>query len=162
VVSAFDEVREELFRSLYSLLGNYEDAQDAVQSAFLRCWRARDQVPELNNVRGWIWRVGINAGRDLRDRERRRRMAPLSAVEGTACSPNSSPLDFLEKQEETERLRGALGHLRPDEREVFQLRHDAALSYEEIAQRRNRPVGTGKTQMRSAVRKLRQALGEGA
>jgi RNA polymerase sigma-70 factor (ECF subfamily) len=50
--------------------------------------------------------------------------------------------------------------LRPDEKEVFLLRQNAGLTYEEIASLRSSPVGTVKTQMRSAVAKLRQTLQE--
>src|SRR5438270_13532284 len=80
LLRTFDAVRNELFGTLYLLLGNYDDAQDALQVAFLRCWQARAGVPAVRNLRGWIWRVSLNAASDLRDRLRRRRGSPLSAV----------------------------------------------------------------------------------
>ena len=55
-------------------------------------------------------------------------------------------------------LAQALVQLRPEEKEVFLLRQNGALTYEEIAELRQRPVGTVKTQMRSALAKLRLAL----
>ena len=57
-------------------------------------------------------------------------------------------------------LRRALFQLRPEEKEVFLLRQNGDLTYEEIAELRRTPVGTIKTQMRSALQKLRRVLHE--
>jgi len=64
----------------------------------------------------------------------------------------------LEGQEDLARLRAALVDLRTDEKEVFLLRQNGGLTFEEIADLRKAPVGTVKTQMRSALQKLRRAL----
>ena len=50
--------------------------------------------------------------------------------------------------------------LRSEEKEVFLLRQNGELTYEEIAELRNCPVGTIKTQMRTALQKLRRVLQE--
>ena len=64
----------------------------------------------------------------------------------------------LEDQETLARLRAALAELRPEEQEVFLLRQNGELTYEQIAEARSTPVGTIKTQMRAALQKLRRAL----
>jgi RNA polymerase sigma-70 factor (ECF subfamily) len=160
LVRTFEELREKLFRALVFMLGDYQEAQDALQVAFLRCWRARDTYPRLRNARAWVWRVTLNAGRDLRDRVWRHRARPLSLVEDSALCPEGSPAELLEDREERSRLRAALTHLRPEEKEVFLLRQHHALTFEEIARQRGCPIGTAKTLMRAAVRKLRCALHE--
>jgi RNA polymerase sigma-70 factor (ECF subfamily) len=71
-----------------------------------------------------------------------------------------SPADDLVHKEQLDRLRAALLALRPEEREVFLLRQNTDRTYEEIAQLRGAPVGTVKTQMRSALQKLRRVLQE--
>jgi RNA polymerase sigma-70 factor, ECF subfamily len=158
LLQAFDAVRDELFDRLYALLGNYDDAQDALQTAFLRCWQARAGLPAVRNLRGWVWRVGLNAARDLRDRLRRRRGSPLGAVEETAVCPQPSPPDALVHRERLERLRAALTHLRPEEKDVFLQRQSGALTYEDIARLGGAAVATVKSRMRAALRKLRQLL----
>ena len=65
----------------------------------------------------------------------------------------------LEEQESLQQLRQALSDLRPEEKEVFLLRQNGELTYEQIAEMHNRPVGTVKTQMRRALHKLRKVLG---
>ena len=158
LLRAFEAMRNRLFDALYLLLGNHDDAQDALQVAFLRCWQARAGLSAVRNLRGWIWRVGLNAANDLRDHLRRRRAGPLSLAEGTALCPLPSPPDALAGRERLDRLRAALAHLRPEEREVFLLRQKGGLTYEDIARLRGDAVGTVKTRMRAAVRKLRQIL----
>jgi RNA polymerase sigma-70 factor (ECF subfamily) len=157
-VRAFNEVRGELVSTLFFLLGNHEDAQDAAQDAFLKCWRARDGLGEIRNVRAWIFRVGLNAARDLQRSAWRRRARPLIGTDDTGPAIETSPADHLEEKETLDQLRTALLELRPEEKAIFLLRQNADLTYEEIAELRHSPVGTVKTQMRSALQKLRRVL----
>jgi DNA-directed RNA polymerase specialized sigma24 family protein len=64
-----------------------------------------------------------------------------------------------QEQESLRRLRDILRQLRPAEREVFLLRQNDGLDYERIAEVVSRPVAVVKTQMRTALRALRQGLG---
>ncbi len=154
-VRAFNELRAELVSTLFFLLGNHEDAQDAAQDAFLKCWRTRATLGEIRNLRAWIFRIGLNAAKDLQRNTWRRRAKPLPVEVGQAPTPSAHA---LEDQETLERVRTALHRLRPEEKEVFLLRQNGELTYEEIAHMRRSPVGTIKTQMRAALGKLRRVL----
>jgi RNA polymerase sigma-70 factor (ECF subfamily) len=158
LLSAFEAIRPKLLNSLRGMFGNSDEAQDAVQTAFLRCWQARHEFGELHNPRAWIWRVSLNAGRDLRDRVWRRRSQPMTAKDMEVRSREESPAAIAARREELELLDEALASLRPEEREVFQLRQEQGLTYQEIARHHGIPSGTGKTRMRAALRKLRQQL----
>jgi len=157
---AFNEVRAELVSTLYFLLGNHEDAQDAAQDAFLKCWRTRDGLADVRNIRAWIFRVGLNAAKDLQRSAWRRRSRPLTSTAGLGEFVEHSPADCLEEKESLDQLREALKELRPEEKAVFLLRQNGDLTYEEIAELRRSPVGTVKTQMRAALQKLRRVLKE--
>ena len=65
----------------------------------------------------------------------------------------------LERQEDLARLRQAIVQLRPEEQEVFLLRQNGELKYDEIAINLSIPLGTVKTRMRLALEKLRLAMG---
>ncbi len=158
LLRTFTDLRDELVSTLCFVLGNGEDAQDVAQEAFLRCWRARDSLPEVQNLRAWIFRVGLNAAKDMQRSAWRRRVKPLLGAESMPMTETPSPLTGLEEQECLQRLRDALSHLRPEEKEVFLLRQNGELTYEQIAETFERPVGTVKTQMRSALQKLRKIL----
>ena len=158
-VCAFNLMRTELVSTLFFVLGNHEDAQDVAQEVFLKCWRTRASLTDVKNMRAWIFRVGLNAAKDLQRNAWRRRARPFGdaappEVAGTTVTPG----DALENKETLERLRRALHELRIEEKEVFLLRQNGDLTYEEIAALRRTPVGTVKTQMRSALQKLRRVL----
>lgn len=157
-VRAFNEVRAELVSTLYYVLGNQDDAQDAAQDAFMKCWRNQSGLNEVRNMRAWIFRVGLNAAKDLQRSAWRRRAKPLTTDNPPENGAMPSPADLLETKEERDRLRLALMDLRPEEKAVFLLRQNGDLTYEEIAEIRRAPVGTVKTQMRTALQKLRVVL----
>src|SRR5262245_62171577 len=119
LVRTFNELRDELVSTLWFLLGNPEDAQDAAQEAFLRCWRAQDDVPGIHNLRAWIFRVALNVAKDVQRSAWRRRAKPLLGTEIMPIIDDAAPTQDLEDQETLTRLRQALLQLRPEEKEVF-------------------------------------------
>jgi RNA polymerase sigma-70 factor (ECF subfamily) len=158
LLRTFNELRDDLVSTLWYLLGNQDDAQDIAQEVFLRCWRTRDRLADVQNLKAWIFRVGLNAARDHQRSAWHRRVKPLQGADAMPMVYTPSPVQALEEQEALQRLHEALMHLRPEEQEVFLLRQNGELTYEQIAELRERPVGTVKTQMRSALQKLRAVL----
>ena len=73
-------------------------------------------------------------------------------------APDAGPGQVLESTESLDRLRRAILELRTEEKEIFLLRQNGDLTYEQIAEERGCPVSTVKTQMRAALEKLRKAL----
>jgi RNA polymerase sigma-70 factor (ECF subfamily) len=182
---AFARWQDELLGTLYYLVGNREDARDALQETFVKCWRhclrfaeQRGTVPfcsvdsaksgqsptqawlgEVENLKAWIFRVALNTGRDLRSSAWRRRRQPL--VDGELSAAPQSAASELVHAEELTRVRTAVMALRPEEQEVFLLRQNGELTYEAIAEAIGIPLGTVKTRMRLAIEKLRLALAGG-
>jgi len=158
LTAMFRDIRDELMSTLVYLLGNADDAQEAAQEAFLKCWRTRESVPDIQNLRAWVFRVAMNTARDTQRSAWSRRVKPFVAEEIMVSTRDLAPGMALEDQETLARLRAALAELRPEEQEVFLLRQNGELTYEQIAEIRATPVGTIKTQMRAALQKLRRAL----
>lgn len=158
LIDAFAALRDELVSTLAFLTGSREDAQDAAQEAFLKCWRGRAALGGVQNLRAWVFQVGLNAARDLRRSAWKRRAKPFSGEEAMIAGRDAPAGAELEHQEDLARLREAILGLREEEKEVFLLRQNGGLTYEQIAEIRRSPVGTVKTQMRSALQKLRKVL----
>ncbi|MFL5243513.1 MAG: RNA polymerase sigma factor [Gemmataceae bacterium] len=158
LLRVFNELRDELVSTLLYMLGSQDDAQDVAQEVFLRCWRTQDNVAGIQNLRAWIFRVGLNAAKDLQRSAWRRKVKPFLGTEVMPMTEPSTPGQALEYEEALSRVRQALHDLRPEEKEVFLLRQNGEMTYEQIADLHNRPVGTVKTQMRSALQKLRKVL----
>jgi RNA polymerase sigma-70 factor (ECF subfamily) len=158
---AFARWQDELLGTLYYLVGNREDARDALQETFVKCWRKRQDLGEVENLKAWIFRVALNTGRDLRSSAWRRRREPLAEGGSMLSAAHQSPAGELVHAEELTRVRTAVMELRPEEQEVFLLRQNGELTYEAIAEAIGIPLGTVKTRMRLAIEKLRLALAGG-
>jgi RNA polymerase sigma-70 factor (ECF subfamily) len=143
----------------YFVLGRREDARDAVQEAFVRCWRARDAARGARDLDAWIFSVLLNAAKDQRRRRRVRAAQPLPTEDAMAPTVREpDPGAALERRDELARVRGAIHALPEPEREVFLLRQNGELTFEAIGQALGVPVGTAKTRMRAALRRLREAV----
>ncbi len=156
---AFAQWQDELLGTLYYLVGNREDAQDAYQEVFLRCWRHNERVAQIGNLKAWIFRIALNLGRDIRGAgcRRRRKLLPEDEAILAAKASDRSETE-TSRREKLALVRRGLLDLRPEEQEVFLLRQNGEMTYEEIAKAINIPVGTAKTRMRLALQKLRAAL----
>ena len=84
----------------------------------------------------------------------------LPGVEIMSIVETAPPAPVGYASEAMQQLREAIQHLPPEENEVFLLRQNGELTYEQIAQLDNRPVEVVKEQMRSAIRKLRTVVQE--
>jgi RNA polymerase sigma-70 factor (ECF subfamily) len=161
LAEVFAAAAPDLIGRLFGILGNLEDAHDAAQTAFLKCWTCRDHLAAVRDLRAWLFRIALNVALDRRRQAVRRRAVPLDALadtvpERSAATPEAEVL----QRERLDLLQAAIGTLRPAEREVFLLRQQADLTYEEIAAARHQPVGTVKTLMREALRKLRERFAD--
>src|SRR6188474_1254832 len=114
---AFAQHQAELLGTLYYLVGNLEDAKDALQEAFIKCWRHQAEVPNIDNLKAWIFRVALNAGRDIRETAWRRKRQCMPEDESVLTSRHNGPAEIVEQDERLARLRGALAELRAEEQE---------------------------------------------
>ena len=116
---AFSRYQDELLGTLYYLLGNTEDARDALQETFVKCWRNRSHLGEIENLKAWIFRVALNAGRDMRAAAWRRRRRPLEKGNETLVARDVMPEADALRREQLALVRQAVRRLR---REVRTLR----------------------------------------
>ncbi|MFZ1936011.1 MAG: RNA polymerase sigma factor [Thermoguttaceae bacterium] len=154
----FSRYQDELLGMLYYVVGNAEDARDALQDAFIKCWKHRDGIAEVENVRAWLFRIALNAGRDMRGTAWHRRRQPLEEGGTTLAAATLRPDVEAVRNERLLIARQAISQLRPEEQEVFLLRQDGQMTYEQIAEAISIPLGTVKTRMRLSLMKLRQAM----
>ncbi len=149
------------YRVAFRLLGNEQDALDAVQDGFLKAVRHLAEFDGRSGFRTWLLRVVSNAALDLG--RRRRRRPTLSLDEGAAEAVAGSHADDdpawgLHRVDQRAALNRALGHLSPTIRATFVLFAEAGLSYREIAEVQKVPVGTVMSRIHFARQKLQAAL----
>src|SRR6516225_10789576 len=109
-VRAFNLMRTDLVSTLFFVLGNHDDALDVAQEVFLKCWRTRGTLTDVKNLRAWIFRVSLNAAKDLQRNAWRRRAKPMGDNPPPEVKATPSPIDMLQDKEIRESLRAALFH----------------------------------------------------
>jgi RNA polymerase sigma-70 factor (ECF subfamily) len=124
----------------------------------LKCWRKRDQIGDVVNLKAWVFRVALNTGRDFRKTAWNRKRESI-VEDAVMVSTSEGPDAGLMRDEELRKLHDAVLQLRAEEQEVFLLRQNGELTYEQIAETISLPIGTVKTRMRTAIRQLRQSVG---
>jgi len=124
----FRRYHQPLYRYCHVIVGNSEDAQDALQNTMIKVLRALPGEERKIELKPWLYRIAHNESIDLL---RRRRETPALDVEQVAPGPG-----LAEDAETRERLRRLIADLRelPDrQREVLVMREMAGLDFEEIS-----------------------------
>jgi RNA polymerase sigma-70 factor (ECF subfamily) len=151
---------------LSQLVGDLELARELSQEAFVRAWSALARFDPQYRFSTWLFRIAHNLGID---QLRRRRLKTVSLyrtdaegaeVEVVVPDTEKDPLGHLENHALASELRQVIDELRPEYRELVLLRHFAGLSYQEIADFKEMPLGTIKNKLFRAHSVLRKALAE--
>jgi RNA polymerase sigma-70 factor (ECF subfamily) len=155
-----ERYQDELYTMALRLLGAPADAADVVQETFLRAYMNLPRLRALS-VRGWLYRVAVNASRDVQRRAVRRPASPLEDGDGKVLelpSTEVGPEAAAESRERAAAIRAALLALPEDYRIAVVLRDVNDLSYEEIAEALHLPLGTVKSRLSRARCQLAGAL----
>ena len=151
-----ERYRDRYARYAARMLGSADEAEDAVQDAFVRAFDQLAQCKDPDKFVGWFFLILRN--RCFAERRRNRTSAPLEAADAVAAADRAD--GGAELAEQRRALRHALLELTPDQREVFVLKHVEGLSYGEIAERLSTSVPSLKMRMHRAYDKLREQLRE--
>lgn len=158
-----------VFNVAYRLLGNWQDAEDAAQEAFIRAFRALDMFDLERPFSPWIKRIAANHCLNRLEAARIRPFVPevdLAQPGETAVTldkwadSNPTPEHTLLAQEQAGHIRLAIAALPPRYRTVIELRHFQQLSYEEMAAVMERPLSSVKSDLFRARKMLAEKLKE--
>ncbi|MEV4341641.1 sigma-70 family RNA polymerase sigma factor [Streptomyces sp. NPDC049590] len=141
------------------MIGNPQDAEEAVQDAFVSAWRRLPEFRRTAEFRTWMYRITVN--RCLAAR-RRRRPPPLpldTAAEPAARDARSQPARCAEQDAAVAALSRALDGLQTGQRLCWILREVQGLSYKEIAQMTRTSEQTVRGRLFRARRSLQEAMG---
>jgi len=140
------------------MLGDGDDARDAVQEAWFRAWRHRGAVREPGAVHGWL--RAIVARECLRALRRRalRRWLPFTVLP-EAVDPRPRPDRLLADGEARRNLLRAVEALPPRQRLVWGLRFDEGWTLAEIAAATETRPDTVKTHLERALATVQRRLG---
>jgi RNA polymerase sigma-70 factor, ECF subfamily len=156
--------QDRLFNTVFRLLGDAEDAKDALQDAFLQAYRSLDRFKGESQFYTWVYRIAINAAMSLK---RRRRVVLSINGNGALADDRHEPLDLrdgsqpglaLENADSERRMQEVLNRLSPDHRTVLVLKDVEGQKYEQIADLMQVPIGTVRSRLHRARLELRELL----
>jgi RNA polymerase sigma-70 factor, ECF subfamily len=167
-----EKYQKQMLNLAYRMLGNYEEACDAVQEAFLSAFRAVGKFRGEAKFSSWLYGIVLNQARNrLRQIASRERFDSLSLDD--PLEPGSSRLDLdppsleasvlerLEKKEIEGKVQKCINQLDEGFREVLVLRDILGHSYEEIQQTLKLPDGTVKSRLFRAREFVKNCLKKG-
>ncbi len=175
----FEQIVQKHGRRLYvlafRLTGAREEAEDLSQETLVKGYLAAGRFEGRSDFYTYLYRTLINLWKNQIRRRRRWRMVPLFGGreagsgerdrhgEGTGpgarlADGSPGPHERLARREETEKLQRALGRLDPGFRAVLVLRVAEGLEYEEIAVSLGIPIGTVRSRLARARRRIRELL----
>ena len=138
------------YRLAVAMLGNPDEAHDAVQEAAVKAWRSLDQLRQGAPVRPWFFAIVANQCRSTM-RTRWWRVIPLLGHESVVADPQTSAAQTLD-------LDRAMASLSPDDRAILHLHYYLDLPLDEVGRALGISLGATKSRVYRAVHRLRPDL----
>jgi len=171
-VAAFEPLvekyRQRVWRLAYNVLRDREEAWDVAQEAFIKAYQALPSFRGQSAFYTWLYRIAMNVAADrARSRAAQGRAfgterVPEEDWERVITDPNpaeASPADTAVRREERRKIMQALDQLSEDHRRIIMLGDLEGLSYREIAETLEIPMGTVMSRLHNARKRLRDVLG---
>lgn len=168
--SAFDALirkyEARAYQYAFRLTSNQDEASDIVADAFVRVYSALKNFRGQSSFGTWLYRILTNCYLDLRKRERTRRHESLEAtlnVDGGEVQrqfedESAGPDELLERNAREEAVQAALGKMPEYQQAMLVMYHVETLTYEEISDALDLPIGTVKSRLNRARLALRDHL----
>ena len=148
---------DQAMRFAVHMLGDHDDADEAVQEAFIRAYRALPRYEDRERFGAWVMRIVVNRCRTAAGRRRRRERTFVRAEQAAFTRVEATPSERNAWREEIQR---ALATLDPEQREAFLLKHVEELSYDEMSAVTGVGVSALKMRVKRACDRLRALLAE--
>jgi RNA polymerase sigma-70 factor, ECF subfamily len=164
---AYDLYKSDIFRFVFHLTGNRAEAEDLFQETWLRAVRHGQLRPAGQDLKPWLLTIVLNLHRDALRRKRIRRMFLLrqyhreqedSSFSGGYAPSSTEPARATEQAWLQRDIDQAIARLPERQRRVFLLSEFEAVRQKEIAGIMGIPVGTVKSLLYRAVKKLQRDL----
>lgn len=152
-----DRYRDRYARYAFHMLGNREDAEEALQDAFTRAYRSLSRCEDPERFGAWLFRILVNRCRTLGARRGRRARTFVSDDAALMGASHEHPAEQTAWREEIDR---ALQRLRPEQREAFLLKYVEDMGYDEMSQLTGVGVSALKMRVMRACDRLRELLSE--
>ncbi|MBI4306182.1 MAG: sigma-70 family RNA polymerase sigma factor [Chloroflexi bacterium] len=163
LAALYDRYGRRVFALAARMLGDAQSSEEVTQDVFLSVWR---RVSSYKAGKGrfttWLFSIAHNRTIDELRKRRRQRHRENPNIEEHTDLPSETipPPEAVVARSESAMVLEALQTLPPEQRSVIEMSYFGGLTQVEIADRTEQPLGTVKTRMRLALKKLRVVLSE--
>jgi RNA polymerase sigma-70 factor (ECF subfamily) len=162
---ALDDLYRRYSNTVFSLsmhmLRERGAAEEVTQDVFFNVWRrAGSYYASRGTVTAWLFSIAHHRAIDELRKRRRDQTHVQHGVDlsNRPSNGDGDPVEYAKLQFEQSYLKAALSNLRPEQREVVVLAYFGGLTHSEISKSLGQPLGTVKTRMRLAIKKLKEIL----
>ena len=141
---------------IYRMCGDAQIAEDAAQETFIQAWLHLSSYRLHTSLRNWLYRIAVNAATDLLRKEKR--ILPNALEDLQLKDPQLGPEALYFQEERTALVQKAVLSLPEASRAVLVLREYEGMSYHEIADALDIPVGTVMSRLNYARKLLKDKL----
>jgi RNA polymerase sigma-70 factor (ECF subfamily) len=163
-VEAFNPLVERyklpLYKVMYRMVYNQDDAEDLVEEAFIKAYRAIKRFEQGRSFFSWLCRIAVNNAINFMKKERRNQVQPLETVEYSLTAKKGNPVEMTKEKLLQERVTRAISRLPEEFRTILVLRVEEEFSYEQISRILHIPKGTVMSRLARARQKLKDLFSE--
>jgi len=141
---------------IYRMCGDAQIAEDAAQETFIRAWSHLGSFRVDSSLRNWLYRIALNAATDMLRREKH--ILPNNMDDFSFADPQPGPEGVYLQEERTAMVQAAIQSLPDASRAVLVLKEYEGLSYREIADALDIPIGTVMSRLNYARKILKEKL----
>ena len=141
---------------IYRMYGDAQIAEDAAQETFIQAWLHFSSFRPQSSLRNWLYRIAVNAATDILRKEKR--ILPNALEDLVLRDPQPGPEAVAFQGERTALVKKAVLSLPDGCRSVLVLREYEGLSYQEIADALEIPIGTVMSRLNYARKRLKDQL----
>lgn len=159
----FRQYEKLVFRTAYLIIGSKVEAEDALQEVFVSVWKSRRTYdPNKGKLTTWLHRITVNEC----SRKKPGKVSPAISLEAKGIDLPEMKHQYLPEETvitemEYERLLKAMDSLDTRHRSILVLRYFNDLSYQEIAEALEIPLGTVKSRLNQSLRYLKERMNPG-
>lgn len=153
-----DAYAHRVFALIRSKCANEELAEEITQSTFCTIAEKLSGYTETGKFEAWLFRIAMNRMRDEMRRRKRHAVPMDNEMISIFSGGVSDVVDDKADSMEIQRLREAVKQLSSSDQDIIHMRHAAGMSYKQIAEVLEEPLGTVLARQHRAVRKLRDLM----
>jgi len=145
-----------VFNVIYRMCGDRQTAEDATQETFIQAWMHLLSYRPRTPLRNWLYRIAVNTATDMLRKQKH--ILPTAVEDFYLTDPRPGPEALFSQREQAALIQKAILSLPDASRAVLVLREYEGLSYHEIADALDIPVGTVMSRLNYARSLLRNRL----